>query len=158
MNRYCAKGYVKANYIEGDTIIMGTGNVPLNFIVSSGELPESEVVDAATAKVEGTEEIALVYLPEASKIIMVTAEGSSSFLGDPDSILGRINEAEKDIEELKASMRDVTVNMGVVMTSPDGTVLASPIVTREGSKFIFSVPPELSGIQYDVVIDVETSE
>lgn len=145
---YVDSGYVEVGYVEGDSIIpIDIGDsTKLDFVISKNTLTESDLIAEVQKSIEG---MAVLFIPENNKISLVTKNGSISFLGSSDEIAERITNIENFIQNIGDNL-DVSVSMN----APDGTLIASPTVVKDGATFTYTVPTEVSGAEYSVVIDI----
>jgi len=145
---YVESGYVEAGYVEGDSIIpIDIGDrTKLDFVISKNTLSETDLISEIQGDIDG---VVVLFIPESNKINLVTENGSVSFLGSSEEIIERISNIEYFIQNVTDNL-----NASVSMQAPDGTLIASPEVTKDGSTFTYTVPENVSGAQYDVVIDI----
>jgi len=145
---YVESGYVETGYIEGDGLIApDMTNAKLKFFISKGALPEADEIEQVKKSL-GENEIGIFYMPALKKFLMVNSNSFVEFVTNLNS--------PKFIASLANKVAN-SLNVNIKMIAPDGTVIASPVVTHNGTKFTFDVPIELSGIEYSVVIDVEAN-
>jgi len=162
---YVESGYVETGYIEGDGLIApDMTNAKLKFFISKGALPEADEIEQVKKSL-GENEIGIFYMPALKKFLMVNSNSFVEFVTNALDITTIKKELQNSIAYLNSSKFIASLankvanslNVNIKMIAPDGTVIASPVVTHNGTKFTFDVPIELSGIEYSVVIDVEAN-
>ena len=182
MSAYVDYGYVESGYFEGDAFALpSNGNAKLKFFISRGSTSQEDEIDYIQG-VLNDEEIGILYAPNSKKFLFVNKETFvefvtnaldiskvESYLKDSQSFVDSIafNAADRIKEfvanslivneEFRSNVVNFVANalsVNVSLKAPDGTILASPVVQRDGTTFSFDVPPELSGIEYGVVIEI----
>ncbi len=151
---YTETGYVDPEYTEGDDVGIAsgiTGKVPIDFFISSGVLEESELIASIQNTLNGEDRFGLLQVPESGKLILVSKNGFVSFLGQSEALESRLTQ----LEEAVANIAENTIDMSVAMKAPDGTIIASPDVIKDGTSFTFVVPEEAAGALYSVTVDVD---
>lgn len=154
MSDYVENDYVEGDYVEGGGIVpTDAEQTPLKFFISNGTFEEVDLIANAKAGL-GDNEMGLLYIPELSKIMLLSTLGEISFLGHSETIDAKIIELENRIEEISNDI----VAVSVVMKAPDGTVIATPTVVRDGTTFSYQVPEIVSGAEYEVVLSVDVCD
>jgi len=160
---YIEQGYVQSGYFEGDNLIaLSPGStVKLKFFISDGKDIDNEIVQMQDGLADN--EVGLLYMPSLKKMMMAS---KTSFVEFITAQSGNVNVDEvansvKDkllgdsgfIDAVKSDVVN-SLEMYVSFVDKNGATLATPVVTRDGTKFTFDVPPELAGIEYGVVVEV----
>lgn len=180
---YVESGYVETGYIEGDGFLVpDIANAKLKFFISKGVLPEADEINQVKNSLS-KDEIGVFFIPTARKFLLVNNKGFVEFITnaldmkivenelkssptfiyfinslidsklDLDYISNKMLSYEAFLDSLVSAIVN-RLNVKVNMVAPNGTILASPTVTRDGTTFAFDVPPELSGIEYGVSIEI----
>jgi len=136
---YMERGYNDPGYVEGDSggeIEFSEGIVTLKHFVSNGSKNKQELVSAVQSKLAGERELAILYIPEAKTMALVSKIGFMDFLSTAPAL-------------------DVQATATVV--AADGTVLATPKVTSTDKyKMTFEIDETLAGGSYFVTLDIST--
>jgi len=134
MSTYVESGYVNSGYVEGDTVTfdIGSGAISLKHFISTGAVSEEDVISGIRDSIT-TNEVGLLYMPITGKILLVSQNSIATFLGGVGDMI-------------------------VQMKAPDGTVIATPDVVRDGTTFTYTIPASMSDTEYSVSIDISTCD
>ena len=175
MEIYVERGYVEFGYVEGGLNLPDKGSrVPVRFFltmdvksVTGSEVGQSEIgvvlspvggisaliVDGNVIRVGNGIDLSSIDKRVNAGIEVIDGEVNEAIYeirSEKNDAITEINNVLQEVNDVKEIVQSNTVN--VSFTLPDGTILANPIVEVNGNTATFSVPPELAGIEYKVVM------
>jgi hypothetical protein len=145
MDKYVEAEYVEIGYIEGDSLVPQVERTKLRFFVVRGDVDIASATDTVSDMLDEGES-AFILMPDSGKSGYVSKTGGALLGGDVSWVEQRLSEMEEMISNLSVS---------VSMKAVDGTLLATPTVTRDGDDYVFQVPQNLTGVEYDVVLNIQ---
>ena len=148
---YVDGGYVEDGYLADEPKPYGD-RVKIRFFVSfDGNFDAEGIKNTLSA-----DEVGLLYSPGSGKFMFIDAGGVSEFVSgalDMDAIKSALLSDSDFLDEMRKLILG-SMQMQVTFLAPDGTVLATPEVERDGTAYLISVPDELAGAAYSVSIEV----
>jgi len=138
---YVGAGYWNPGYTEGDfvSIVPDAPDTKIVVFVSRGSNDFAHAANSASNQIRENE-VAVLLMPDTGQIGFVSKLGSALLGGDPAKIAERIS-----------------VELSAKFVAQDGTIFATPNVKKNGSEFLISVPENLSGGEYNIVLDVDVN-
>lgn len=170
---YVENGYTEQGYFEGDFTITD-GNKKLKVAIVGNTNSDKSALDSLIGTLADDELVFAIstqtghnFLVNNTGYIQLTTSLEDLYRLQTD-LNYRLTSLEKnvnntqipiDLEErlttIENKLANCQVNLkSVTMTAPDGTVIATPDIVHDGTKFTFTVPEEAAGTQYSVVVEV----
>jgi len=146
-NAYVESGYVDPSYFLGASIVGGDGSLRIKFYIAKGDVDLSDTAERISSELND-DECCFLMIPDAGKSCFVGNGGFSLLGGDLTEIIQRVDKIENTMQQ------NINPDISVSMVAKDGTVLATPEITKDGADYVFSVPENVSSAGYDVVLTV----
>ena len=144
MGRYVEPGYVETGYIEGDGFVApDAGQHPLKFFVSNGSKTIEELTSSIAAMLADGE-MAVIYVPEAGKILIGTNAGFGEFLGGVD--IGKLLMDQRFIDKVEE-----LTSLEASIIAPDGSIVSNATVTQvDEVTFDVALPDNFVGSSFKI--------
>ncbi len=148
MSGYVKTGYVKTGYVDGGGFAApDAGQHPMKFFVSNGTKSIGELTSNIASLLDDGD-MAVLYVPESSKIMLGSKSGFDEFIGGVD-----INTILTDQAFINKVRELTTVSMNASIVANDGSVVSGAVVRQISDKtFEIDVPDGLVSTGYKLVL------
>lgn len=150
---YVEPGYTGAGSSGGSGFEIDDGKVKLKFFVLRSTDSNSAISGIQNSL--ASDEAGVLYAPASKKFFLVEQNSFTEFVSqimDKDQVRTIVRNDILLIEHIiKEVLKRVDVSVKLIA---DGVEIVTPQIEHNGTEFSFKVPPEYSGLEYKVVLDL----
>lgn len=159
---YVKQGYVQAGYFVDDKTVYQEGTVVLKHFILKDESSLKDAVSSIQSLLQDGE-VGILYSPLSKKFYYIDKKWYEVFAGDSITREDVHNIVSQDTELIQQIVNESLqqllskVSVGAKLIANNATII-TPAIEHNGTEFSFTVPEELSGLQYKVLINITTYE
>ncbi len=158
-NEYIEDGYIEDGYFESVGLNVSVDGTEMVFFISNGSKDEATLLSTIKSSI-GDNEVAVIYIPEAKKIVLSDKSNHFEFNGgnavadiSPDSAYYNQIIHDLTVSVTNALKEQLAISMTACVKASDGSIISNASVTKvDDTTFNIVVPDEVVGTGYQLTI------